>query len=257
MKIITGKKQTPRRCLLYGVHGIGKSSWAAQAPGAVFFDFEDGLNDIDCARTEHLLKMDTVYEACQFLKNESHEFQTLVIDSADWLERRIWDVVAKRGNKKSIEDFDYGKGYKLAGAFWQDFLNQLDRIRTQRQMTVVILAHSQIEKQSPPGSETYDRYSPALHKTASAMVQEWCDEVFFAQFRTYTKTEDEGFGKTRTIALGGTERVIRTQESATALAKNRLAMPAEIEFSWAAYAQHISGNISGVVVDGSSKTKGE
>jgi hypothetical protein len=32
-------------------------------------------------------------------------------------------------------------------------------------------------------------------------------------------------------------------------------MPAEIGFSWAAYAQHMSGNISGIVVDGSSKTK--
>lgn len=255
MKILNGKKPVPRRCLLYGVHGIGKSSWAAQAPGAVFFDFEDGLNDIDCSRTEHLLSMEMVDEACRFLETESHQFQTLVIDSADWLERRIWDLVAERGGKKSIEDFEYGKGYKLAGAVWQKFLKRLDWIRTERQMTVVILAHSQIEKQAPPGTESYDRYSPALHKTASAMVQEWCDEVFFASFQTYTKTEDEGFGKKRIIALGGTDRIVRTQESATALAKNRLAMPAEIEFSWSAYSQHISGNISGVVVDGSSKKK--
>jgi len=257
MKILTGKKPVPRRCLLYGVHGIGKSSWAAQAPAPLFLDFEDGLNDIDCSRTDHLQSMEMVNEAFIWLESEQHEFQTLVIDSADWLERRIWDLVAERGGKKSIEDFEYGKGYKLAGAVWQNFLKRLDWIRTERKMSIVILAHSQIEKQSPPGSESYDRYSPALHKTASAMVQEWCDEVLFASYQTFTKTEDEGFGKKRTIALGGTDRIIRTQESATALAKNRLAMPAEIEFSWAAYAQHMAGNISGVVVDGSSKRKGE
>jgi hypothetical protein len=44
------------------------------------------------------------------------------------------------------------------------------------------------------------------------------------------------------------------------LAKNRLRMPPEIEFSWAAYASYFakpSGNIDGTVVDGSSKTEAE
>ncbi|MFN9292481.1 MAG: AAA family ATPase, partial [Planctomyces sp.] len=47
VKITTGKKAVPRRVMLYGTHGIGKSSWAAQAPGVLFLNVEDGLNDID------------------------------------------------------------------------------------------------------------------------------------------------------------------------------------------------------------------
>jgi hypothetical protein len=45
----TGKRPGPRRVLLYGVQGIGKSTWGAQAPGAVFIPTEDGLDDIDGA----------------------------------------------------------------------------------------------------------------------------------------------------------------------------------------------------------------
>ena len=45
MKIVRGKKIQPRRVLLYGTHGIGKSSWASQAPDVVFMNLEvDGEN---------------------------------------------------------------------------------------------------------------------------------------------------------------------------------------------------------------------
>ena len=40
--------------MLYGTHGIGKSSWAAQAPGVLFLNVEDGLNDIDCGMIGYL-----------------------------------------------------------------------------------------------------------------------------------------------------------------------------------------------------------
>ena len=112
-------------------------------------------------------------------------------------------------------------------------------------------------------SHTYDRKQPAQHETATATLQEWCDEVFFASYRVHTRKQDEGFGKERVIAGGSGERIIRCTETPAALAKNRLALPDTIEFSWQAYASYFpqpastpAGNIAGVVVDGSSK-KGE
>ena len=46
-KIHTGKK--PPRIMLYGTEGIGKSTFAAQAPSPIFLPTEDGLGEIDCA----------------------------------------------------------------------------------------------------------------------------------------------------------------------------------------------------------------
>jgi hypothetical protein len=70
------------------------------------------------------------------------------------------------------------------------------------------------------------------------MWQEWSDEVLFASYRVFVRKEDQGFNKERTIAVDGNERYVRTQESAAVLAKNRLSMPAEIEFNWLAYQTH-------------------
>jgi hypothetical protein len=106
---------------------------------------------------------------------------------------------------------------------------------------VILLAHTAIRKHQDPTADSYDRYQPALHETASALIQEWCDEVLFASYRVYTRKEDQGFSRERTIASGASERYLRCVETPAALAKNRLNMPGEIEFSWAAYAQHFAG----------------
>ena len=54
MKILKGRQVKPRRVLLYGQEGVGKSTWAAMAPRPIFLDFEDGLGDIEVEKTERL-----------------------------------------------------------------------------------------------------------------------------------------------------------------------------------------------------------
>jgi hypothetical protein len=224
------------------VHGIGKSTWATQAPGCILLNIEDGVADIDCAKTEHLRDLDQVNDALLWLFMQKHDFKTVAIDSADWLESLIHAQVAKKAGKESIADIGYGAGYKQALAIWDQVLSRLDRLRMEKGMGVILLAHCAVKKHQDPEQESYDRYQPALHDLASAMLQEWCDEVFFASYRVFLKKEDQGFGKTRALATGGTERYIRTQETAACLAKNRLVgLPAEIGFSWSEYEKFFGG----------------
>ena len=259
MKITRGKKIVPRRVLLYGTHGIGKSSWAAQAPDVLFLNLEDGLNDIDVAKTEHLIRLEQVMEALTFLATQKHDFRWVAIDSVDWLEALIHAEVAREAGKATIGDIGYGAGYKSAMAYWDKILTMLDWLRTEseRKLGVILLAHTAVKKYTDPMTDSYDRYQPALHETAAATLQEWCDEVLFASYRVHTRKQDEGFGKERIIAGGSGERLIRCTETPGALAKNRLTMPETIDFSWAAYAQYFTqapaANIGGIVVDGSSK----
>ena len=112
MKITRGKTVVPRRVMLYGTHGIGKSSWAAQAPDVLFLNLEDGLNDIDCAKTEHLRTYADVKGALSWLfANPDHGFKWVAIDTLDWLESLIHADVAERANKKHISEIPYGAGY--------------------------------------------------------------------------------------------------------------------------------------------------
>lgn len=285
MKILSGKQLGPRRIMLYGVHGVGKSTWAAQSPNPIFLNLEDGLNDIDCSKTELLGNYLAVMESVAFLQTQPHEFKTLVIDTIDWLEQLIYKHICQETSKQSLADFDYGKGYEKALAMWKAFLVHLDWLRVNRRMNVILLAHAKIEKYQSPEVGSYDRYIPKLHESKSvqisSMVQEWADEVFFASFKTYVRSENLGFKKERNLAVGGKERVLRTGETAFASAKNRLNLPEEIPMDWSVYLNYVkanyatakkvevippqgmatietpSANIAGVVVDGSSKKKEE
>jgi hypothetical protein len=265
MKITTGKQALPRRILLYGQHGIGKSTWAASAPSPIFLNVEDGINDLDVARSEHLKELGQVIDAISWLVQNPHEFQTVVVDTIDWLEHLIFHCVAKEASKGNISDIGYGKGYEAAKDKWDFLLRGMDVLRTQRGMMVILLAHAKVTRFENPETDAYDRYDLDLHKSSAGMIQEWCDEVLFASSRVFTRTEELGFGKERKIAVGSGERFIRTTETAAAVAKNRLRLPPELPLDWNEFAKFLpakpagmaTNNINGVVVNGTSKSEGK
>lgn len=142
------------------------------------------------------------------------------MDSLDWLERLIWQEVCARKNVRNIEDIGFQKGYAFALDEWRAIIDALDGLRRERGMTILLIAHTKIEKFQTPEDSAFDRFAPRLHKLAAAVVMEWCDEVFFA---TYSTTTDP-----KKVKNVEPERVMRTAEGPTHVAKNRLKMPFEL-----------------------------
>jgi len=265
-QIHTGKRHVPPRLLIYGTEGIGKSTAASEAPGPIFIQTEDGLDQIDCSSFPLARKFEDVMSALSSLYSEQHEFQSVVIDSLDWLERLIWDDVCREYGVKSIEKVDggYAKGYTHALTQWRMVLDGLDALRNKRGMCVILLAHAKVEKFEDPESVAYDRYSPRLHKHATSLVNEWCDGVLFATRKFRTESEDAGFNRTRTIAVGlgtdGGERILRTVGSPACVAKNRYSLPAELPLSWPALMQAMASEQKDTVpqsADGTTETSTE
>lgn len=236
-----GKTPSPRRTLMYGVHGVGKSTFGAMAERPIFLQTEDGLGTIECERFPVAVQYADVIAALSELYTEAHEYRTVVIDSADWLERLIFADVCKKRGVESIEDIPYGKGYVFALTNWREVLTGLDALRNERGMAVILIAHAQIERFANPETDTYDRYSPRLQKQASALVQEWCDEVLFATYKVHTKTTNEGFDRKRVQGIGTGERIIRTSERPAHVAKNRLSLPEEFALDYRLYAAFARG----------------
>jgi len=245
-RVQRGRTPKPPRLLVYGTEGIGKSTFAAQATRPIFIQTEDGLDEIACDKFPLTTSYGEVLSALTELHTEEHEYETVVIDSLDWLERLIWDKVCQETGAKSIEKADggYARGYTHALTYWREVVEGLNALRNGRNMVVVLIAHAKVEKFEDPESSPYDRYSPRLHKHAAALISEWCDAVFFATRKIRTQTEDAGFNRRRTIAhaLGkdGGERILRTIGGPTCLAKNRFGIAEDLPLSWAAFLAALS-----------------
>lgn len=236
-----GRASRPPRLLIYGTEGIGKSTFAAAAPRPVFIPTEDGLDGIDCARFPTATSSQAVMDALDALAREEHDFETVVLDSADWLERLIHDRVCRDSGVTAIEKADggYGRGYLIALSHWRWVVARLDVLRERRGMAAIVIAHAKVERFEDPESPPYDRHVPRLNKHAAALLCEWSDAVLFATRRMRTQTEDGGFGRRRTTAhaLGkdGGERVLRCVGGPACVAKNRFGLAAELPLEWAAF----------------------
>lgn len=237
--IKTGKKVKPRRTLLYGVHGIGKSTFASKWPKPLFIDLEGGLGDLDVASIDCYGDMQKAWQAIMELGSENCEldYKTIVVDSIDWIERSIIESICAKAGKKSLADFDFGKGKAKVLPGFASVLHALQSLSTRYH--VLLLGHCTTIKVEPPDSVAYTRYSPKLMDDCSELVQEWADEVLFVNYRTNTRESDEGYGKKRSLGLGTGERVIYTSERPSHLAKNRLQLPDSLPFDFSEYSKFL------------------
>lgn len=227
--IQTGITQRPPRVVLHGPHGIGKSTWAAKAPKPIFIQTEDGLDSIGADRFPVAKSLDDVWQAVTLLLQEEHDYKTVVIDTADWLERLVWAAVCAAGSKTIIEDFGYGKGYVMALGHWERFFRGCDKLR-EKGLGVVVLAHTEVKTYNPPDTDPYDRYQIKLHRHAAANLEEWADAVLFATQKIYVKTDGS---KNRAVNTAP-ERVVYTDGRPAWRAKNRYGLPFELPLDFAA-----------------------
>ena len=243
-----GRTTKPPRLLVYGTEGIGKSTFASGAPKPIFLQTEDGLDEIDCNKFPLATSYGEVQAALIELQTEEHDYETVVIDSLDWLERLIWDRICQGTGAKSIEKADggYARGYAHALLYWREIVDRLNVLRNDRGMVVVLIAHAKVERFEDPESSPYDRYSPRLHKLAAALLSEWCDAVFFATRKIRTQTEETGFNRKRTIAHAvgkdGGERILRTVGGPSCIAKNRFGIAEDLPLAWAAFLASLSSH---------------
>ena len=87
MQIITGKQVKPLKAVIYGPEGVGKSSLAKGFPRALFIDVEGGTSRLDVARTPRPTSWPHFLQILSELAKNPMGYETLVIDTADWLEK--------------------------------------------------------------------------------------------------------------------------------------------------------------------------
>ena len=214
--------QGPPRIVVYGVAGIGKTTLASYSPAPIFIPVEDGMAQTDAPCFPRPETYQQVMECIETLINERHQYQTVVLDSLDAMESKLWAHVSAECGKKNIEDFGFGKGYEHAAAEWRNLLAGFDALRSQG-MNVVLVAHSTVARVEPPELDPYDRYQLRLHKKADAVVCDWADCVLFANYKV-TAVRSGAEGSERKRGVGDGSRSLFATERPAWRAKNRYSM---------------------------------
>ena len=221
----------PPRIMVYGPHGLGKTTFGASAPNPIFILTEDGLGRLETDHFPVAKSLKDVQEALASLKGK-HDFQTVVIDSLDWLDNLIWEQI---NTQYEAKDLAYGKGAVIAADLWRKVLEDLNALRAMG-MASILLAHCEIKRFDSPEVEPYERYQPKLQARSSALVQEWCDIVGFANYKTIVKSSDVGFNNKVSRGTSTGERLLHTSEKPAYLAKNRYSLPDTLPLDWSALA---------------------
>jgi AAA domain-containing protein len=230
--IKTGLVNRAQKLVIYGPNGIGKTTLAAQFPGPIFLDAEDGTTHQQLTRIQTPTE-DSFFEALRVLGSEEHSFKTLVIDTIDVGERYVRERVLKRHRMKNIEDFGYGRGWTYLREEFDSFLGGCLDSFVRRGMHVVAIGHSTVKRVQPPGlSDAYDRFELKLDSVNSAKLKEWADALLFLSWDVRISENAEG----RIRGVGGKERIVYTTHSAAYDAKNRLGLPEKLKCEFAALA---------------------
>jgi len=232
LAISRGRITRPQKAVIYGPEGVGKTTLASLTPKPVFLDTEGGTHHLDVVRLDAASSWEEIKVAIAQLAKAEHPFKTLVIDTADWLEKRLAEHLCRKANKDSIEDYGYGKGWVLLAEEFARHLSSLDALIA-RGMHVVFLAHATVKKfEAPDQAGSYDRFELKLSKQCAPLLKEWADIVLFANF--VTKVAEKDNGKMR--GVGGKERALFATHSAAYDAKNRHGLPDKLPFTMEALA---------------------
>lgn len=241
------KDSAPPRMLIHGGEKIGKSTFCAQASDPVFLPTEEGLKGINAnaAVPEGKGRLETweeFDEALSFVEANKEHFQSVIVDSADWLELLIHQKICRDFNKDNIAEAagGYGKGYLVAMDYWTKVLNRLDALNKAGKW-VILICHSKSILYNDPNFEPYDLWTMKLHSPKSQngsleLLKEWADIISFAMVEKFvsesktTKAKDTGDRVHRAIETG--KRKLHFEPSQAFLAGNRYGLKDSCELSW-------------------------
>lgn len=227
--IIKGAQPHKQKTLLYGLQGVGKSTLAAQLSRPLFIDVEGGLTNMDVARTPTVKRYIQAVKAIVMIHDEKEDFKkeydTIVIDSIDWLVRRAEEHAAGIStiDDKGVEHRDmtatigkanggYGNGNKQLENHLRAELMPALQTLVDDGFAICLIAHADKKDLMDAEGFTVTKIAPAIGERHMEPWVQWCDNVFYLR-------NDNG------------ERKLLLESTDTILAKNRLHRTGEVSLN--------------------------
>ena len=244
LPVKVGPTDSALRVLLYGQEGVGKTTWANEAPGALFLSCEDGGGDLDLARIQCNTWGEFRDYVKQILRDGPEGYKTLVVDTINGFERLLFEYICRSAKVDSIEEVagGFGKGYTRAAEEMSGLQQDLDKIRSKHNLPIILLGHAHVKAFNDPNGPSYDKYELRMNAKTAAIWSAWVDAQLFACYDVTVKggrrngslTDPTQKGKATEVS-----RVIYTTKDAAYDAKNRYNLPEELPLKWGSFSKAI------------------
>lgn len=221
-----GAQDAPTRVLICGVEGVGKSTLAAKAPRPLFFDVENGSNQLDVDRVSGFRDwQDLITELLSEITDTEHD--TIVIDTVDAAEKLLTEKLLRQYKAAAIEEIGgYGKGYNVMGDAWLELMRTLNRLHESGKH-IILISHVRITSVTMPDQMgSWSTYALKLSKQIASFVKEWADAMFFCRYVNTTVKDGTA------VKIVGARRVLNTQHGNGWEAKNRYGLEPELPLEW-------------------------
>ena len=246
--VTTGRNQKPIAMLLHAEHGVGKTTFGTTCPNPIFIAGEE-IEEVECPKFPKCVCWNDFVGYLGAVRDESHDYKTLVIDTLDSIEEMLWKHVMVESGAQSIETScgGYGKGYIVGAELFKKVRDEyLVPIRDKRNMNIVLLCHT-VRTQAEDPIEmipSYIYFEPKLHTRKSgisnrAVWTEWVTLIAFARTISH-KTTQQGQNN-KSFLVGEGKPVMHCKKRPHYVAKNRYAdvMPEAIELDWNILESHV------------------
>ena len=230
IEISSGVQDLPSKDLIYGIEGVGKTSLAATYPSPIFVDCEGSTTKLNVSRLE-VNSYGKFKEAIKLICGEQGNiFKTVVIDTTDWLESIVVSEILKEDGAQTITDkknYSFGAGDKRIEEFFRKKIIPSFEFIMKQGKNIVLVSHAHIKGIDDPIVGRYDHYTLKMGKTASAVLKEWVNNVFFMNYEVQMK---KNYGLEKDKAVGGKDVFVYTQRTPQYNAKRRDKLADKIKF---------------------------
>lgn len=259
-KTVIEKVASPPLVLFYGGPGIGKTALGIGSDETnnydvgkenhllVNVDFRGGdrlacrraFNDETGPMTEDNVT-DMLMEVFKTLAETDHNIRWICIDDLSTLEELFVAEVCKENKVDEIRKIEYGKGFELAKTKWLRLFTMISELQEIKNIGVILLGHTKIEKQKDPMTEAYSHHDLQLDQRSKDVIKKKVELVGFCHKKTFTKEKDAGFGKKDILPVGESKRVITFAPDMESFeSKDRFKLPSEIDLNWRIFEEELN-----------------
>ena len=219
----------PMKVLIYGVEGIGKTTFASKFPDPIFIDTEGSTGFINARKLPNPTSWTMLLDELEDIKSEPRG-KTLLIETLDWAERLATQYLMHKNKWAAIDSTNYGSRYVALSDEIGKLLNKLTEIKDVG-INIVLTAHAETKKHELPDEMgQYDKYTLKLEKRDAGLTKEWADMILFFNYKTTIISDSKSNSKKAT----GGQRVMYTTHKPAWDAKNRLGLPDELPIDFEA-----------------------